>query len=92
MSVRGVQGQGALVQKQLPSATAKYKEWATKAKGADFAATVEVSFDPEPLSAGIGGVEVSGFGGKISLLNTLQSRLMLAYETRLPELRAALFT
>ena len=35
--------------------------------------------------------QVSGFGGKISLTNTLQSRLMLAYETRLPKLRAALF-
>ena len=39
----------------------------------------------------IGGVEVTGFGGKINLNNTLQSRLMLAYETRLPALRSLLF-
>ena len=39
----------------------------------------------------IGGVAVSGFGGKITLTNTLESRLMLAYETRLPELRRVLF-
>ena len=35
--------------------------------------------------------QVTGFGGKINLNNTLQSRLMLAYETRLPALRALLF-
>lgn len=32
-----------------------------------------------------------GFGGKIELTNTLQSRLALAYETRLPALRGILF-
>lgn len=91
VTVKGVTGQGALVQKQLAAASAKYKEWATKEKGADFAAQIDVTFDAEPLSAGIGGIEVCGFNGQISLLNTLQSRLMLAYETRLPQLRAALF-
>jgi hypothetical protein len=44
-----------------------------------------------PAACSIGGVEVTGFGGKINLNNTLQSRLMLAYETRLPALRALLF-
>jgi len=44
-----------------------------------------------PPTRSIGGVEVTGFGGKINLNNTLQSRLMLAYETRLPALRALLF-
>ena len=44
-------------------------------------------FPPSPAPT----TQVSGFGGKISLTNTLQSRLMLAYETRLPKLRAALF-
>ena len=39
----------------------------------------------------IGGVWVTGFGGKITLDNTLQSRLMLAYETRLPQLMKVLF-
>ena len=55
-------------------------------------ADIEVTFDPAPLAEGIGGVEVTGFGGKINLNNTLQSRLMLAYETQLPKLRKALFT
>ena len=31
---------------------------------------------------------ITGFGGKITLDNTLQSRLMLAYETRLPQVAA----
>ena len=39
----------------------------------------------------VGGVAVMGFGGKIELTNTLQSRLALAYETRLPSLRGTLF-
>jgi len=91
VSVKGVSGQGGLLQKALPSAQAKYKEWASKEVGAAFAASIEVTYDPTPLAAGIGGCEVTGMGGKISLLNTLQSRLMLAYETRLPQLRAALF-
>lgn len=90
-TIKGVAGQGAIVQKCLPAATAKFKEWATKEHGAAFVSKIEVTFDPTPLEHGIGGCEVTGFGGKISLLNTLQSRLMLAYETRLPQLRAALF-
>ena len=36
-------------------------------------------------------MQVTGFGGKITLDNTLQSRLMLAYETRLPQLMKVLF-
>lgn len=91
VTVKGVSGQAAVVQKQLEPAKMKYKEWAAKTKGAAFADSIAVTFDPTPLQHGIGGVEVVGFGGKISLVNTLQSRLMLAYETRLPQLRAALF-
>lgn len=90
VSVKGVKGQGDLVKSALPGAIAKYKA-SSKDKGAAFVASIDVSFDPTPLENGIGGVEVVGFGGKISLLNTLQSRLMLAYETHLPGLRAALF-
>merc|ERR1712087_562282 len=90
-SVKGVAGQGGMVQKCIPAATAKFKEWAAKEHGAAFASKIEVTFDPTPLEAGIGGCEVKGFGGKIAMENTLQSRLMLAYETRLPQLRAALF-
>eukprot|EP00316_Scyphosphaera_apsteinii_P013702 CAMPEP_0119308758 /NCGR_PEP_ID=MMETSP1333-20130426/12704_1 /TAXON_ID=418940 /ORGANISM="Scyphosphaera apsteinii, Strain RCC1455" /LENGTH=221 /DNA_ID=CAMNT_0007312599 /DNA_START=77 /DNA_END=742 /DNA_ORIENTATION=+ len=91
VSIKGVSGQAAAVQKQIEPAKAKFKEWAAKTKGAAFADSIVVTFDPTPLQHGIGGVEVTGFGGKISLVNTLQSRLMLAYETRLPQLRAALF-
>ena len=60
--------------------------------GAEWAAGIKVDFDTNSLKTGIGGVEVVGFGGKITLTNTLQSRLMLAYETQLPALRATLFT
>jgi len=91
VSVRGVAGQAPAAQKACTAAAAKYKDWAAKNKDAAFASSIEVAWDSSPLAAGIGGVEVSGFGGKISLTNTLQSRLMLAYETRLPKLRAALF-
>merc|ERR1719384_245994 len=82
VSIKGVSGQAAVVQKQIEPAKAKFKEWAAKTKGAAFADSIVVTFDPAPLQHGIGGVEVTGFGGKISLVNTLQSRLMLAYETR----------
>jgi len=91
MQVKGVSGQGAVTQKALAAALPKFKEWAQKNRDAAFVAAVEVTFDPASLSGGIGGVQVSGFGGKITLDNTLQSRLMLAYETHLPQLRAVLF-
>merc|ERR1740115_455197 len=77
MQVKGVAGQGAVAQKALAAATPQYKEWATKNKNAEFAAAVNVTFDPAGLTSGIGGVQVAGFGGKITLDNTLQSRLML---------------
>ena len=54
-------------------------------------ATCTLSRLTSPHPCSIGGVEVTGFGGKINLNNTLQSRLMLAYETRLPALRSLLF-
>jgi len=72
--------------------TDKFKAWASKEMGAEWAAAIKVDFDPNSLKFGIGGVEVSGFGGKITLNNTLQSRLMLAYETQLPTLRGTLFS
>jgi len=92
VTVRGVAQQGGVVQKALTPAVAKYKDWAGKNRDAAFVADIVVSFDPTPLAEGIGGVEVTGFGGKINLSNTLQSRLDLAYQTRLPALRALLFT
>jgi len=90
--VKAVSGQEAAVKKALGPATNKFSAWATKNKGAEWAALVDVKFDPDSLSSGIGGVEVIGFGGKINLSNTLQSRLMLAYETQLPKLRTTLFS
>jgi len=92
VTVKGVAGQGAMVQKQMAPAIAAYKKWAETEKDAAFVAAIDITFDSTPLAAGVGGIEVVGFGGKISLLNTLQSRLMLAYETRLPQLRAVLFS
>jgi len=91
VQVKGVSSQGAVTQKALVPAVTKYKDWASKNKDAAFLGDIEVTFDPAPLATGIGGVEVTGFAGKINLNNTLQSRLMLAYETRLPALRALLF-
>lgn len=91
MSVQGVDGQATICQKSLASAAAKFKDWATKNKGADFVSKINITYDPKTLTSGIGGCAVTGFGGKITVQNTLQSRLMLAYETRLPQLRAALF-
>jgi V-type H+-transporting ATPase subunit E len=91
VAVKGCAGQGAVTQKALAPAVAKFKEWATKNKDAAFVSSIDITFDPTPLASGVGGVEVVGFGGKITLTNTLQSRLMLAYETRLPQLRAILF-
>ena len=76
----------------LDAALPKYKAWATKEMGAEWAAGITVTLDSQSLKTGIGGVELVGFGGKITLTNTLQSRLMLAYETQLPKLRKALFT
>ena len=43
------------------------------------------------VACSVGGVMVEGFGGKIKLENTLTSRLHLAFETRLPQVREALF-
>eukprot|EP00967_Tisochrysis_lutea_P128373 scaffold219482_cov35-Tisochrysis_lutea.AAC.3 len=91
VTVKGVAGQGSIASKAVNAAATKYKDWASKNKDAAFASSIEVIWDSTPLSAGIGGVELYGMNGKISLTNTLQSRLMLAYETRLPKLRAALF-
>jgi len=90
--VKAVAGQEAATKKALASALPKYQAWATKEMGAEWAAAINVTLDSTSLKTGIGGVELVGFGGKITLTNTLQSRLMLAYETQLPKLRAALFT
>jgi V-type H+-transporting ATPase subunit E len=91
VSIKAVQGQEAAAKKAIASAETKFKQWATKEKGAEWASGIELTFDPKSLTSGIGGVELVGFGGKITLTNTLQSRLMLAYETQLPGLRATLF-
>ena len=91
VTVKGVSGQEAATKKALAAALPKFKAWATENKGAEFASAIDVKFDGASLKSGIGGVEVTGFGGKITLANTLQSRLFLAYETQLPALRKKLF-
>jgi len=90
--VKAVAGQEGATKKALDAALPKYKQWATKEMGAEWASGISVTLDSQSLKTGIGGIELVGFGGKITLTNTLQSRLMLAYETQLPKLRAALFT
>ena len=84
-------GKDAMTKKALSVATEKYAAWARKEMGAEWAAGIKVDYDPNTLKTGVGGVEITGFGGKITLTNTLQSRLLLAYETQLPKLRARLF-
>ena len=58
VSVRGVAGQAAVTQKALTPAVAKFKDWAIKNKGPEFASAIDVSFDSTGLTSGIGGVEV----------------------------------
>lgn len=89
--VKGVAGQETQTKKALAAALPKFQKWANDKMGAEWAAGIEVKFDADSLKSGIGGVELTGFGGKITLANTLQSRLMLAYDTQLPELRRQLF-
>ena len=84
-------GKDAMTKKALSVATEKYAAWARKEMGAEWAAGIKVDYDPNTLKTGVGGVEITGFGGKITLTNTLQSRLLLAYETQLPKLRARWF-
>jgi len=93
VEVKPVKDQTTQVKNALPKAIAKFKEWAVKTKGAEWAADINVTmYTGEPLPANsLGGIELVGFGGKITLANTLPQRLMLAYETQLPKLRAALF-
>jgi len=91
VQVKGVVGQEAQVKKAITGAEAKFKAWAAKEMGNEWAAEIKVDFDANSLKPGIGGVELTGFGGKITLTNTLQSRLLLAFETQLPKLRATLF-
>lgn len=93
VSVKGIVGQDAAVKAAITPATKAFKDWASANKeyGPDWAAGISVTFESCSLKEGVGGVEVVGFGGKINLVNTLTSRLMLAYETRLPQLRSALF-
>ena len=92
VKVKPTAGGKAATQKALVGATEKYVAWATKEMGKEWASKIQVELDPNELKTGIGGVEVCGFGDKITLANTLQQRLLLAYDTQLPKLRATLFS
>ena len=52
VKVKGVAGQGPMVQKQMVAAATAYKEWAKAEKDAAFVAAIDVTFDPTPLDAG----------------------------------------
>jgi V-type H+-transporting ATPase subunit E len=92
VEVKPVAGEEAATKKALGAATAAYTAWATSEMGAEWAAGISITMDTSgSLANGIAGVQVTGMGGKITLTNTLQSRLMLAYECYLPQLRGALF-
>jgi len=90
--VKPVAGEEKATKDALPKAEAAFKKWATDEMGAEWAAGISVTMSSEVLSKGEhAGVQLIGMGGKITLTNTLKSRLVLAYECFLPQLRAALF-
>lgn len=92
VSVRGVNGQATLVKNVLPGAVTKYKAWAEKEKGAAFVKEIDVTFAPDiPVKGSCGGVVIVTAGEKIILDNTLEARLELAMQVRLPETRRVLF-
>jgi len=93
VTVMAVKGEEAATGKAITSATTIFKTWATSEFGAEWAAGISVTLDAAetlPTNA-VAGVKVAGLGGKITLTNTLASRLALAYETYQPKLRALLF-
>jgi len=89
--VKGCAGDEKQVKAALPAAEAAFKKFAEKESGAEWAAGISVTFDAASLKEGVGGVQLTGFEGKITLNNTLKARLDLAFETFLPKLRGALF-
>eukprot|EP00695_Tsukubamonas_globosa_P002110 TRINITY_DN320_c0_g1_i3.p1 TRINITY_DN320_c0_g1~~TRINITY_DN320_c0_g1_i3.p1 ORF type:complete len:244 (-),score=135.32 TRINITY_DN320_c0_g1_i3:115-774(-) len=74
-----------LVQSVIASAAAEYQAKCGK--------PVDISIDTRTVLAPecSGGVVMAGFNGKIRLDNTLDTRLELAYEGLLPEIRTRLF-
>jgi len=92
VSVRGVTGQANLVKNVLPSAVNKYKAWAEKEKGSAFVKEIDVTFaSDDAIKGSCGGVMLATAGDKIILDNTLETRLELAMEVRLPDTRRVLF-
>jgi len=73
-----------LVQRILPKCIATYKD-ATKK---DTNVTMAKDYLGPDIS---GGVEILAHGGKIKVVNTLESRLELISQQMLPEIREALF-
>jgi len=92
VSVRGVSGQGNTVKNVLPGAINKYKAWAEKEKGAAFVKDIDVTFAADdPIKNSCGGVILATKGDAIIIDNTLETRLELAMELRLPDTRKVLF-
>jgi len=84
----------AIVQSLLPEATKAYKDLT----GKDLKATLNTERflppAPKPGHEGAsccGGVVVTDASGKISCANTLDSRLAIAYQQRLPDIRKMVF-
>jgi len=92
VSIRGVSSQGNMIKNALPAAVNKYKQWAEKEKGADFVKEIDIKYnDKNPTQGSVGGVILATAGDKIIVDNTLETRLDLAMEVRLPETRRILF-
>jgi len=90
--VKPVAGEEKATTSALNNAKAAFTKWADEKMGSEWAKGISVTMDSETLSTDcIAGVQVKGMGGKITLTNTLESRLDLAFETYLPQLRSALF-
>ncbi|KAJ1631778.1 hypothetical protein T492DRAFT_628186 [Pavlovales sp. CCMP2436] len=90
VSIRAVSGQATTAKNVLPSAVAKYKTWAEK-KGAAFVKEIDITINDVAIKGSCGGVILATAGDKIVLDNTLETRLTLAMEVRLPETRRVLF-
>lgn len=77
----------ALAQKVVPSVIAEYNEkWAT-----DKSKKVNATVDPQHNVKCSGGAVMSALDGRILCNNTLDMRLVYAYEVSLPRLRHTLF-
>jgi len=83
----------ALVAEVLPKAVAEYTKKTNKQVRADLEKTMQLPPGPGKKVGEFcsGGVVLSAHEGKIVLSNTLDARLLMAYEQQLPLIRTTLF-